>query len=112
VQHAFRLRAASRFVPAEQGTELTPLFVADHGASDAAPSAMNGMVGRLGSVAGSVEDMEEPIVVWLTEQDEANLAIIEATGVSREDAIRAAITHMAAECTPVVWALGRSVSTT
>ena len=56
--------------------------------------------------------MEEPIVVWLTEQDEANLAIIEATGVSREEAIRAAITHMAAECTPVVWALGRSVSTT
>jgi hypothetical protein len=66
----------------------------------------------VGPPADSVERMEEPIVVWLTEQDEANLAIIEATGVSREDAIRAAITHMAAECTPVVWALGRSVSTT
>ena len=68
--------------------------------------------GGLGSVAGSVERMEEPIVVWLTEQDEANLAIIEATGLSREEAIRAAITHMAAECTPVVWALGRAASTT
>ena len=86
--------------------------MADLGANVAPPSAMNGVVGRLGSVAGSVGGMEEPIVVWLTAQDEANLAIIEATGVSREDAIRAAITHMAAECTPVVWALGRSVSTT
>jgi hypothetical protein len=49
--------------------------------------------------------MEEPIVVWLTEQDEANLAVIEATGLSREEAIRTAITALAAECLPVVYAL-------
>ena len=49
--------------------------------------------------------MKTPIVFWLTERDEANLAIIEATGLSRDEAIRAAITSAAAASTPVAWAL-------
>jgi hypothetical protein len=55
--------------------------------------------------------MEEPIVVWLTEQDQVNLAIIEAVGLSRDEAIRTAITSLAAECTPVVLALTGSLPT-
>ena len=52
--------------------------------------------------------MEAPIVFWATERDEANLAIIEATGLTREEAIRVAITSAAAQSTPVVWALSGS----
>ena len=53
--------------------------------------------------------MEDPIIFWSTEEDRRNLAIIEATGLSREAAMRSAITRMAIECTPVVWALGGSL---
>ncbi|CAN5723199.1 hypothetical protein BH20ACT4_BH20ACT4_03120 [soil metagenome] len=49
--------------------------------------------------------MDVRTTFWPTEQDEANLAIIESTGLSRDEAIRTAITSLAAECTPVVWAL-------
>ncbi|MGH9137348.1 MAG: hypothetical protein ACRD0G_09925 [Acidimicrobiales bacterium] len=52
--------------------------------------------------------MDTPIVFWATERDEANLAIIEAGGLSRAEAIRLAITNLAAECTPAVWALAVS----
>ena len=54
---------------------------------------------------------EEPIVVWLNEQDQINLEIIESTGLTREEAIRTALTSLAAECTPVVLALTRSLPT-
>jgi hypothetical protein len=53
--------------------------------------------------------VEDPVIVWLTEQDATNLAIIESIGLTREEAIRSAITRMAAECTPVVWALNGSL---
>jgi hypothetical protein len=53
--------------------------------------------------------VEDPIIFWSTEEDRRNLAIIEATGLSREEAMRSAITRMAIECTPVVWALGGSL---
>ena len=49
--------------------------------------------------------MDKPIVYRPTERDEANLAILEAAGLSGEAAIRAAITTLAIECTPVAWAL-------
>lgn len=53
--------------------------------------------------------MEDPIIFWSTDEDRRNLAIIEATGLSSEDAMRSAITRMAIECTPVVWALRGSL---
>ncbi len=53
--------------------------------------------------------MEDPIIFWSTDEDRRNLAIIEATGLSREEAMRSAITRMAIECTPVVWALRGSL---
>jgi hypothetical protein len=53
--------------------------------------------------------VEDPIIFWSTDEDRRNLAIIEATGLSREEAMRSAITRMAIECIPVVWALGGSV---
>ena len=49
--------------------------------------------------------VNKPIVFWPTERDEANLAILETVGLSREAAIRAAITSLAAETSPVAWAL-------
>lgn len=45
---------------------------------------------------------------WPTERDEANLAILEAAGLSVDDVIRAALTSLAADCTPVVWALSHA----
>ena len=51
--------------------------------------------------------MEEPVIVWLTERDLENLAIIEATGMSREQAFRTAITSLARDCTAVALALPR-----
>ena len=49
--------------------------------------------------------VERPIVFWPSDQDEANLAILQAAGLSSDIAIRAALTSLAAEYTPVVWAL-------
>ena len=51
--------------------------------------------------------MEEPVIVWLTERDLENLAIIEATGMSREQAFRTALTSLARDCTAVALALPR-----
>jgi hypothetical protein len=51
--------------------------------------------------------VEEPVVVWLNEQDLEKLAIIEATGMSREDAFRAALTSLANDCTAVALAIGQ-----
>jgi hypothetical protein len=61
--------------------------------------------------AGSLVVVEEPIVFWPSERDEMNFAIIESTGLSREEAIRTAITSLAAQCLPVVWALAGSSPT-
>jgi len=47
------------------------------------------------------------VVVWLNEQDLEKLAIIEATGMSREDAFRAALTSLANDCTAVALAIGQ-----
>ncbi len=47
--------------------------------------------------------VDKPIVFRPTERNEANLAILEAAGLSGEAAIRAAITSLAVECTPVAW---------
>jgi hypothetical protein len=47
-------------------------------------------------------------VFWPTERDEANLTVLEAAGLSVDAAIRAAITSLAAEYTPAVWALSSS----
>ena len=52
--------------------------------------------------------VEQPIVFWAGERDEANLAILEAAGLSIDAAIRAALTSMAAEYTPFVWALAKA----
>ena len=70
---------------------------------------------RLGSVllcpllstttSGYHRTVERPIVFWPSERDEANLAILKAAGLSGDDALRAALTSLAAEYTPVVWAL-------
>jgi hypothetical protein len=49
--------------------------------------------------------VEEPFVIWLTERDLEKLAIIEATGLSREEAFRTALTSLAADCTAVALAL-------
>ncbi len=57
--------------------------------------------------------MRAPITFWPTPRDEANLAIIEATGLTRDDAIRTALAAMALESVPVVRALrGRSAQPT
>ena len=45
---------------------------------------------------------------WSNERDEANLAILKAAGLSSDTAIRAALTSLAAEYTPVVWALAKA----
>ena len=52
--------------------------------------------------------MERPIVFLPSERDEANLAILKAAGLSTDAAIRAALTSLAAEYTPVVWALAKA----
>jgi hypothetical protein len=49
--------------------------------------------------------MEASIIFRPTDQDEANLSIIEATGLTREEAIRAALTSLAVDLVPVVRAL-------
>jgi hypothetical protein len=49
--------------------------------------------------------MEAPIIFWPTSQDEANLSIIEATGLTRDEAIRAALMALAVDLVPVVRAL-------
>jgi len=51
--------------------------------------------------------VEEPVIVWLTERDLENLAIIEATGMSREEAFRAALSSLAVDCTAVALAKPR-----
>ena len=63
---------------------------------------MSPRVYRRGPYADGVE---EPITFWPTPRDEAHLAIIESTGLTREEAIRTAITLLAGEYTPVAWAL-------
>jgi len=55
--------------------------------------------------------VENPIVFWPTEQDETNLEVLEAAGLSGEAAIRLAIASLAAECAPVAWALANSDAT-
>lgn len=45
---------------------------------------------------------------WPSERDEAKLAILKAAGLSSDAAIRAALTFLAAEYTPVVWALAKA----
>jgi hypothetical protein len=52
--------------------------------------------------------VETPIVFWPSERDEANLAILKAAGLSADAAIRAALTSLAAEYTPALWALARA----
>jgi hypothetical protein len=52
--------------------------------------------------------VERPIVFWPSERDEANLAILKAAGLSSDAAIRSALTSLAAEYTPVVWALAKA----
>jgi hypothetical protein len=49
--------------------------------------------------------MDAPITFEATARDLANLAIIEATGLTRDEAIRAALAAMAVESVPVVRAL-------
>jgi hypothetical protein len=49
--------------------------------------------------------MDAPITFRATTQDLANLAVIEATGLTRDEAIRAAIAALAFEAVPVVRAL-------
>jgi hypothetical protein len=49
--------------------------------------------------------MDAPITFRATTEDLANLAVIEATGRTRDEAIRAAIAAMAVESVPVVRAL-------
>ena len=49
--------------------------------------------------------MEQPIVFWPTERDEENLALLAAAGLDGETAIRAALSTLASECTPAVYAL-------
>ena len=51
--------------------------------------------------------MEDPVIVWLTERDLEHLAIIEATGMSREEAFRAALSSLAVDCTAVALAKPR-----
>lgn len=53
----------------------------------------------------SLRAMEASIIFRPTDQDEANLSIIEATGLTREEAIRAALTSLAVDLVPVVRAL-------
>ena len=48
---------------------------------------------------------------WPSERDEASLAILKAVGLSSDAAIRAALTSLAAEYTPVVWALATAADT-
>ncbi len=52
--------------------------------------------------------VERPIVFWPSERDEAKLAILRAADLSSDAAIRAALTFLAAEYTPVVWALAKA----
>ena len=49
--------------------------------------------------------MERPIVYLPTERDVANLELLAAMGLNTEQAIRAALDGLAAECTPALYAL-------
>ena len=45
---------------------------------------------------------------WPTEQDETNLEVLAAAGLTGEAAIRLAVASLAAACAPVAWALTAS----
>ncbi len=60
--------------------------------------------------ARTLRPVESPIVFWPSEQDQVNLGVIAAAGLTGEAAIRAAIASLAVECTPVALALTGATS--
>ena len=64
-----------------------------------------------GASGRNIGTVQEPVVFVPTDRDEANLAILDAAGLRPEVVIRMALTSLAAECTPVVWALAASSTT-